>query len=1050
MEGVPEITFSPSEEEQTLPVVQDDQNCSKKKGRVIQKNYVLNDTSALKKKVRNETSRKEAFNYGTDSKDGSNVVILMKTSFFEHMKACFIQDLRQMDGIIEIDNAIGSKAPTEQSGDAFVEYALDIAFKVDSNIHSVKFTAYATTCKVQVQTLGEKPKNMEHLGKKTPHRYFTDTFLFPWCEVASENKKYNEKELVDAIKSEIVRLDLLKVDTKKGGYTRTRISSVPSSEYKCVAKNCKYTGLDSRNKLAVGVCGKCGCYEHFECSKTKSEDKDLILRGDLKYFCSICFIENPAMVAFDGNKIAKVSGKIDCTETYNCKICNFNSNDQEVYTQHSKEKHEFVCETCKELLKSKGELEKHIRNHHSRPCIICDSKFKSIAELKAHMKSYHCPSCTKCIKTFDRMEDFEKHTLETHVGKMRHHCDICDEICDSDLDLSKHKKDKHVTSLKANKSPQIKHNCEICDKEFETQEGLETHRNKEHVTRNKITCSLCQICFDNVEMLNEHKKTHTEVTENTQDSPSQQKEIQIEVKCPLCDGNVKNGVTLEEHLKDQHTSTHQCSVFESNFQSTTDLKTHMEKEHMSQCTTCGKKFKTMSELKEHLLQCKIYNCGECDNTYFEQAHLNDHIKKNHENKCSICDKMFECPDKLNEHKKKDHTVTSNVCNEEERNQNNLKKHNQEVEEEEIEIEAYECDNCGFEGSDIETMKEHVIEKHAKKNKENQFTCTDCNYKCSKTEQLVNHYKEMHREQERDDTEGDINEKYRQLKNSFERLNTLFQESLEEVDRIKSEYTAKLLESNEKYRVTLEENEELKEKVDVLFKLGRSYIDKADNNEPKEASKEKEKDMIEEITIEDNHDHENSEANCENLSAWTTQKFRGFRRVSPATNSAPNKQTKTRKMSPDTPKKSPPSSSLNERLQNLAMNNPTGRGEQTQVRGSTKYCHFFSNFGKCHFEERTGYPCKFVHKVAPVCRSGTACTRSKCMYTHPNMGGRGLINPFLGQNSNYQRNNLPWQQMMNQENLRPLVNPWMFMTMPTFQQPMNQYQEQTRGRGTKEN
>ena len=101
----------------------------------------------------------------------------------------------------------------------------------------------------------------------------------------------------------------------------------------------------------------------------------------------------------------------------------------------------------------------------------------------------------------------------------------------------------------------------------------------------------------------------------------------------------------------------------------------------------------------------------------------------------------------------------------------------------------------------------------------------------------------------------INEKYRQLKNSFDRLNTLFQESLEEVDRMKSEYTAKLLESNEKYRVTLKENEELKKKFDVLFNLGRSYIDKADNKEPKEASKEKEKDMIEEITIEDNHDHE---------------------------------------------------------------------------------------------------------------------------------------------------------------------------------------------------
>ena len=45
--------------------------------------------------------------------------------------------------------------------------------------------------------------------------------------------------------------------------------------------------------------------------------------------------------------------------------------------------------------------------------------------------------------------------------------------------------------------------------------------------------------------------------------------------------------------------------------------------------------------------------------------------------------------------------------------------------------------------------------------------------------------------------------------------------------MKSEYTAKLLEATEKYRVTLQENEELKEKVEILFKLGRGYIDKTE-------------------------------------------------------------------------------------------------------------------------------------------------------------------------------------------------------------------------------
>ena len=198
-----------------------------KKGRVIQETYVLNDTAALKKKLRNENSMKEPFNTGADAKDGSNVVVLMKTSFFEHVKACYMQDLIKMDGVTSIENAVGTKAQTANSRGAFVEYALDVSFKVDEHIHVVKFTAYATTCKIMIQPIGSK-NTFEHLDKKTVPRYFVDTFLLPWCGLAFANKKYNEIDLIDAINNEIVRLDLLKVSTRKGNGLRARLASTPS------------------------------------------------------------------------------------------------------------------------------------------------------------------------------------------------------------------------------------------------------------------------------------------------------------------------------------------------------------------------------------------------------------------------------------------------------------------------------------------------------------------------------------------------------------------------------------------------------------------------------------------------------------------------------------------------------------------------------------------------------------------------------------------------------------------------------------------------------
>ena len=93
-----------------------------KKGRIIQKNYILNDSGALKKKKKHE-SRKEPFNLGVEARDGSNMVIEMKTSFFEYVKASFVNALAETNGIESVENGVASKAPTENSGVAVVEYS---------------------------------------------------------------------------------------------------------------------------------------------------------------------------------------------------------------------------------------------------------------------------------------------------------------------------------------------------------------------------------------------------------------------------------------------------------------------------------------------------------------------------------------------------------------------------------------------------------------------------------------------------------------------------------------------------------------------------------------------------------------------------------------------------------------------------------------------------------------------------------------------------------------------------------------------------------------
>ena len=113
-------------------------------------------------------------------------------------------------------------------------------------------TAYTTTCRVMFQPVGDPSQRKPLGGNKSISRYFVDTFFLPWCEDALTKKTYDEKEIMDAINNEIKRLDTLKLEAKKGN-TRGRVSSAPTLDMKCVAKGCKYTGLNSSNKAAVGV-----------------------------------------------------------------------------------------------------------------------------------------------------------------------------------------------------------------------------------------------------------------------------------------------------------------------------------------------------------------------------------------------------------------------------------------------------------------------------------------------------------------------------------------------------------------------------------------------------------------------------------------------------------------------------------------------------------------------------------------------------------------------------------------------------------------------------
>ena len=598
---------------------------SERRGQVIEKDYTLNDTAALKKKIRNE-SRKEAFNLGIEARDGSNMVIEMKTSFFEHVKGNFINDMFQNKDIQSVENAIGVKAATENNGGAFVEYQVDISFKVQDKAHTVKLTAYTTTCRIMFQPVDENNQRYNHLGNKFVPRYFVDTFFLPWCEDAYSKKNYNEKALMEAVKNEVKRLDMMKMEAKKGNQTKTRLASIATTEARCVASGCKYTGLNSNNKSAVGVCAKCGGFEHFECSRTKQDEREEIQRGKLKYFCSICFGKNPSLIAFENRSIEGPKGTtaaiIQSTSStraslttpvhivpkivIRCGSCAFETESADELTEHEGEKHKYQCGECDEEFSSNSLKEEHIRNKHRQQvhkCSTCERSYNSENEVENHVRECHSSDpghkCCVCETEFDNQEALSTHMKSLHAMK----CPLCTKEFTSNTLFSNHITEDHSPT------------CSGCDIRFNSKDELEAHIKECHTNTNPNKCACCEKTFQTMDDLTTHiGEEH--------------------IKCVSCEIIMKDQITLEKHIEDQHNI--KCPHCPYKFRSQTEVDEHMVADHSIQCPMCPAKLKCTIEFTDHFRDCHIFSCEICEKELGSKNELERHLVEVHSIQCINC------------------------------------------------------------------------------------------------------------------------------------------------------------------------------------------------------------------------------------------------------------------------------------------------------------------------------------------------------------------------------------------------------------------------------
>ena len=170
---------------------------------------------------------------------------------------------------------------------------IQLTFMANQMSHTIKFIAYTTTCQIMIQPKGEPSGLKAHFGSRGTPRFFAETFLVPWCEQAIESKTFDVKLsnfYVNSIREDIKRLDVNKLEMKK---LSKSTNAAESSEAKCFSKGCSFQGLNPNNKSAVGVCAKCGSFEHFVCVKIKAEHKEDILKGTISITAQLAFPRIP-------------------------------------------------------------------------------------------------------------------------------------------------------------------------------------------------------------------------------------------------------------------------------------------------------------------------------------------------------------------------------------------------------------------------------------------------------------------------------------------------------------------------------------------------------------------------------------------------------------------------------------------------------------------------------------------------------------------------------------------------------------------------------------
>lgn len=298
-------------------------------------------------------------------------------------------------------------------------------------------------------------------------------------------------------------------------------------------------------------------------------------------------------------------------------------------------------------------------------------------------------------------------------------------------EINKHLHNIRTILLHSNATPirsfnGIGYTCCFCSEQYPVPMDLKVHTLDAHddatktkfmqgcplsvyVVKLDITDLKCDICNQNIEDLqtlqnhlqSDHDKNiHTDI--NNHILPF--KFIDDRFTCVICSKNFERFKLIQEHMN-VHYRNYTCEVCNAPFVNKRTLKSHLSRHKQGEfnCSFCPKVFDTHNKKSNHEKfvhtgDHRRNKCPHCQQKFLSYAQKNEHMVQEHGVapivlKCMACDQTFTRRDKLTRHTKRDHLLER----------------------------RYACDHCDMRFYGKKDLNTHMV-KHTG---EKQYRCEVC-------------------------------------------------------------------------------------------------------------------------------------------------------------------------------------------------------------------------------------------------------------------------------------------------------------------------------------